>query len=260
MMMPGVPEWGLWPWWLPSVLALAFGLAALAPLGQQVLQRGVVFIDLAVAQAAAAAALWWAWWQDHPGPWSVRGAALVGALLAAAWVSQLARRHPAHREALIGLVYVLGAALAVLGASQAPHGREHLSALLAADVLWADWPQVGWLAALAIGSQCWRRWSTGRATGVGSDAVFYAWFAVVASLTVGMLGLWLVFAGLIVPARLSALNWRTWWVASATLAVGSVGLVVSGVFDWPSGACVMAALAVLGLLAGPWGVRRQKSS
>ena len=49
--------WSMLPWWLAPLLALGLGLVVLAPLGVQVLKRGVVFIDLAVAQAAAAAAL-----------------------------------------------------------------------------------------------------------------------------------------------------------------------------------------------------------
>jgi zinc/manganese transport system permease protein len=181
--------WSMLPWWLAPLLALGLGLVVLAPLGVQVLKRGVVFIDLAVAQAAAAAALWWSSAMDHPGPWSTRAAACAGALLAAWWVRHLAQRHATQREALIGLVYVLSAALAVLGASQDPHGREHLAALLAADVLWADWPQVALMAALAAGSEVWRRAIRARVQSpVWRDALFYGWFAVVASMAVGVLG------------------------------------------------------------------------
>jgi zinc/manganese transport system permease protein len=238
------------PWWLPPLLALSLGLVALAPLGEQVLRRGVVFIDLAVAQAAAAAALWWIWWQDHPEAWSVRGAALAGALVAVVWVQQLARRHPAHREALIGLVYVLGAGLAVLGASQDAHGREHLSELLAADVLWAGWPQVGLMAALAALGQVWRhvttRWQVDSQWG---DWAFYGWFAVAASVAVGVLGLWLVFAGLIVPAWLGLQGWSRMRRVVFVLLACAGGLAVSSTLDWPSGACVIVALAGLGLVA-----------
>lgn len=248
--------WAVLPWWLAPLLALGLGLVVLAPLGVQVLKRGVVFIDLAVAQAAAAAALWWSSAMDHPGPWSTRAAACAGALLAAWWVRHLAQRHPAQREALIGLVYVLSAALAVLGASQDPHGREHLAALLAADVLWADWPQVALMAALAAGSEVWRR--AIRATvqsPVWRDALFYGWFAVVASMAVGVLGLWLVFAGLIVPAWLRLLGWGWGRCTFALMAACGLGLGVSSAMDWPSGACVIVALAGLGLGAGRLSVR-----
>lgn len=242
------------PWWLPPLLALGLGLLALAPLGEQVLRRGVVFIDLAVAQAAAAAALWWIWWQDHPPGWTVQIAALGGALLAVAWVRHLARRHPTQREALIGLVYVLGAALSVLGASQDAHGREHLTELLSADVLWADWPQVATMAALAAIGLLWhqreaRRGNTSGAPAHDADCGFYLWFALVASVAVGVLGLWLVFAGLIVPALLRRQGWRWRWCALAMLAASAAGLGLSSALDWPSGACVILMLALLGLTA-----------
>ena len=243
--------WSMLPWWLAPLLALGLGLVVLAPLGMQVLKRGVVFIDLAVAQAAAAAALWWSSAMDHPGPWSTRAAACAGALLAAWWVRHLAQRHATQREALIGLVYVLSAALAVLGASQDPHGRENLAALLAADVLWADWPQVALMAALAAGSEVWRRAIRARVQSpVWRDALFYGWFSVVASMAVGVLGLWLVFAGLIVPALLRTAGWAVWACAAGLLGASAVGLGVSSALDWPSGACVIVAVSALGLCAG----------
>ncbi len=239
-------DWQALPWWLAPLLALGLGLGALAPLGTQVLRRGVVFIDLAVAQAAAAAALWWHSVLDHPGAWSTRAAACAGALLAAWAVRHLARRHAAQREALIGLVYVLCAALAVVGATQDPHGREHMSTLLAADVLWADWLQVGLMAALAVGSWGWQR-ATAMLPATWGDTIFYAWFAVVASMAVGVLGLWLVFAGLIVPAWLRQQGWRRRRRILALLLACGCGLAISSAMDWPSGACVIAALAGLGL-------------
>lgn len=188
---------------------------------------------------------------DHPGPWRTRAAACAGALLAAWWVRHLAQRHATQREALIGLVYVLSAALAVLGASQDPHGRENLAALLAADVLWADWPQVALMAALAAGSEVWRRAIRARVQSpVWRDALFYGWFSVVASMAVGVLGLWLVFAGLIVPALLRTAGWAVWACAAGLLGASAVGLGVSSALDWPSGACVIVAVSALGLCAG----------
>jgi zinc/manganese transport system permease protein len=181
--------WSVLPWWLAPLLALGLGLVVLAPLGVQVLKRGVVFIDLAVAPGRRRRRAVVEQRHGPPRPWSTRAAACAGALLAAWWVRHLAQRHATQREALIGLVYVLSAALAVLGASQDPHGRENLAALLAADVLWADWPQVALTAALAAGSEVWRR--AIRVTvqsPVWRDALFYGWFAVVASMAVGVLG------------------------------------------------------------------------
>ena len=161
-------------WFWSPVLALLLGVLALAPLGEQVLARGVVFIDLAVAQAAAAAALWVTALVSHPSWLLTQLLASTGALLCAGAVAWLARRWPVQREALIGLLYVMGASLALLGAGQDPHGRERLSQLLAADVLWAGWAQVAVLAGCAVlvalaGKHLLR------------DGFFYPAFALVAS-------------------------------------------------------------------------------
>lgn len=226
-------------WFLAPLAALLFGVLALAPLGHQVLARGVVFIDLAVAQAAAAAALWAATAIDHPEPWLTQLLATAGALAAAGAVALLTRRWPAQREALIGLLYVAGASAALLGARQDPHGRERLSELLAADVLWASWPQVAVLAACTVAVAL-----AGRR--LQRDGVFFPVFALVASLAVPALGLFVVFAALIAPAL-----WRRAGAGAATatalaLAACAAGLGASWWLDAPSGACVALGLAGCG--------------
>lgn len=229
-------------WWLAPAAALLAALLTLAPLGSQVLARGVVFIDLAVAQAAAAAALW-AGAAAAEGPWWLpQLLASAGALLAAALVALLARRWPAQREALIGLLYVLGACAALLGARVDPHGRERLSELLAADLLWAGWPDAALMAGCAVAVVLLRR-------RLARDAVFYPLFALAASVAVPVLGLFLVFALLIAPAL-----WRQAGLAGGpalllAAAAGGAGLALSWALDAPSGACVAGALALLGLAA-----------
>jgi zinc/manganese transport system permease protein len=230
-------------WFLLPVLALAAGVLALAPLGTQVLARGVVFIDLAVAQAAAAAALAATTWLDHPPTWQVQIAAAAGALACAALVAGLARRWPAQREALIGLSYVAGASLAMLAARGDPHGREHLSALLAADVLWAGGEQLAWMAACAVAVAALQAAGGGR---LSRDAWFFPLFAIVASLAVPVLGLFVVFAALIAPAL-----WQHRGSSAAVARAGAVvatgaGLAASWVLDAPSGVCVALALALFG--------------
>jgi len=237
-----VPD--LWPWFAVPLLALAAGCLALAPLGAQVLARGVVFIDLAVAQGAAAAALWASVWIDHPRPGTVQGFALAGGLLAAALVAALVRRRPAGREALIGLVYVAGAAVAVLGAFGSAHGSEHLTRMLAADLLWAEPAQALSLSAAAcavllahrLRPQAWSR-----------DAVFYPCFALVAGVAVPALGLFVVFAALVVPALWMRAGQRLLPATGVALGAGAGGLALSWAIDRPSGACVALALALAGL-------------
>lgn len=228
-------------WYLTPMAALLLGLLALAPLGTQVLARGVVFIDLAVAQAAAAAALWVAAVVDHPNAWTTQAMATTGAMACAAAVAWLSRRWPQQREALIGLLYVLGASMALLGAGQDPHGRERLSQLLAADVLWADWPQVMVLGACAAAVMLLRRW-------LPRDAVFYPGFALVASLAVPVLGLFVVFAALIAPALWQRSGVQAWLAGLGAVLASALGLLASWVLDVPSGAAVALSLSAFGVL------------
>jgi zinc/manganese transport system permease protein len=178
-----------------------------------------VFIDLAVAQVAACGVLMLSMVVDHPPLWLTSLSAAAAALGGAALVWWLARRWPAQREALIGLVYVAGAGLSVIAAGLDPHGRERLTALLAADVLWAPWAGVGLLAAAAVGvlalaasGWLWR------------DLVFYPAFALALSAAVPVLGLYLVFALLIAPALWSVRRVRVPVTVGLAIAAGLVGL------------------------------------
>lgn len=230
-------------WFLAPVAALLFGLLALAPLGSQVLTRGVVFIDLAVAQAAAAAALGATALFDHPGFITVQLTAVLGALFCAGLVAALARQWPHQREALIGLVYVAGACLAMLSARSDPHGREHLAELLAADILWAGWAQVATLAVCAAAVLLLQiRWPDM----LRKDMVFFPCFALVASMAVPVLGLLLVFACLIGPGLWIRAGWSMGTAIAAGVMAAGLGLLASWYFDAPSGACVALALSIWG--------------
>ncbi len=198
-------------WFALPALALIAGILALTPLGTQVLRRGVVFIDLAVAQAAAAAVSWINHAVHVDSPLIDQVAATLGAMVVSLGVAWVARKWSQQREALIGLIYVAGACMALLGASQHPHGREKLFHLLAADVLWVDPFSVGvlMLAALAVHVTRLKHW-------LSSDAFFYAVFAVIASVAVPALGLFLVFASLISPALWIQRGFNSWAAIGTT--------------------------------------------
>ncbi|WP_189346407.1 metal ABC transporter permease [Undibacterium macrobrachii] len=232
-------EW----WFLVPILALAFGVMALAPLGVQVLSRGVVFIDLALAQAAAAAALWVSVVMHDSNAVTTQIFAALGALLCAGLVAGMAKRWPAQREALIGLVYVAGASLSLLGARIDAHGRERMAELLAADMLWASWPQVASLAACAVvlGLVLLLAQSS-----LKKDLIFYPLFAVIASMAVPILGLFVVFASLISPALWVHRGLSLSLAIAVTIVAAGLGLSASWYFDAPSGACVALALAMFG--------------
>jgi zinc/manganese transport system permease protein len=240
----------------PALVAGLLVLASHVPLGMQVLDRGIVFIDLAIAQIAglgviAADALGL---PEHG--LAVQGAALVAALLGAALLTFTERRAPAQQEALIGVLFVLAASVGLLLLASNPHGGEHLKDLLVGQILWVSAPQLWALAAvtavlvaaLALG---WTR----RFGGFG----FYAAFALAVTASVQLVGVYLVFTSLIVPA-LGTLRWRGRPRLAVGYAVGAVGyaigLALSAVLDLPSGPTVVCVLAAVALLTAQWRPRQ----
>ncbi len=237
-------------WLAAPAAALLAACLLLVPLGTEVLRRGVVFIDLAVAQVAAcgvlAADLLAGEGEGAAHAAFTAVAAVIASLAGAGLVRWLAQRWPAQREALIGLVYVTGSALSVLAVAVDPHGRERLAALLAADVLWVPWPAVAWLAAAAL--VLWAVIARGHAL-LQRDAIFYPLFALALALAVQALGLYLVFAFLIGPALWVRRGWRLRFALAAGLAAAFASLALSWALDGPSGACIALGLCALGLLS-----------
>ena len=172
---------------------------------------------------------------------------LIGSLLCAGAVAAVSRRWPERREALIGLLYVVFACLTLLGARMDAHGRDRMLELLAADVLWAQAPPVQVLAAAAallLGLLAWRPELLTR------DAVFYSVFAVMVSLAVPVLGLFVVFGLLIGPAlwmRREEHRSDLWLGITTGAGAALSGLVASWWWDAPSGPSVALACALLGL-------------
>ncbi len=229
-------------WIAAPAAALVVACALLVPLGAEVLRRGVVFIDLAVAQVAALGVLLATMGMEGAAAPVTTLAAVAASLLGAAWVWWLARRWPGQREALIGLVYVASSAAAVVAVASDPHGRERLAALLAADVLWVSWGAVAKLAVVAL-LVAWRRSMLQR------DAVFYPVFAIALAVAVQSLGLYLVFALLIGPALWTLRGYRLRAAIVAGVVACMGGLAMSWALDGPSGACIAVALCGLGLLS-----------
>src|SRR5581483_3789496 len=127
-----------WDW---SILlpALAAGLLVAAthvPLGAQVLARGIVFIDLAIAQIAGAGVLIADQMGFEPQGWAVQVAALVAALLGALLLTWTEKAWPDVQEAVIGVVFVLAASGGILLLASNVHGGEHLRDLLVGQILW----------------------------------------------------------------------------------------------------------------------------
>jgi zinc/manganese transport system permease protein len=207
------------------------------------LQRGVVFIDLAIAQIAALGVMIASTIIHNALVVGLSGAA--AALAGSALVAWLSRRFPDFREAMIGLIYVGAAVIAVLWISVNPHESHQLSTMLSGDVLWVTWSGLLPLALVSL------PFLLLHATGHASLTVgrgFYAWFAILVSLSVPLLGLYLVFASLIVPAIVYRLRPTMSWggVVGMGTSAYALGLFSSLGWDLPSGPCVVLALIVTG--------------
>lgn len=240
----------------PDILLppLAAGLVVLAthvPLGRQVLRRGIVFIDLAIAQIAglgviAAHVLGWEGMEGAG--WRVQAAALAAALAGAAAFHVTERLWPKRQEALIGSAFVLAASLSLLLLASDPHGGEQLKELLVGQILWVNY---GDILPMALASfVVLGLWRVLRVE--ARPLAFYLAFAVMVTASVQLVGVYLVFASLIFPAlavqRLDA--GRGLALGYALGAAGYLaGLAVSAQLDLPAGPVVVLALALAALLA-----------
>lgn len=237
----------------PAFVAGLLVLATHVPLGAQVLRRGIVFIDLAIAQVAALGVIIAGLADLDPAGWAVQAAAGAAALLGAMLLTWTEKRWPEVQEAQIGALFVLAATGGVLLLAHNPHGGEHLRDLLAGQILWVGYPQ---LVVPAIGTAIVVA-VLALLRGRLNRLWFYLAFAVAVTMSVQLVGVYLVFASLIVPA-LGTRHYAERVRLPLAYAVGGVGyaagLLVSILFDLPSGALIvwcLAALAALVYAAGP---------
>src|SRR5438477_2107497 len=181
----------LWP-------ALVAGLLVTAthvPLGVQVLARGIVFIDLAIAQIAGCGVLLAARLGFEAEAIAVQIAAVSAALAGALLLTWTERIWPQVQEAVIGVVFVLGATGGIILLASNVHGSEHLRDLLVGQILWVQTQQLVWAAlvyAAILALWFGLRERLGR---IG----FYLLFACAVTVSVQLVGVYLVFATLIVP-------------------------------------------------------------
>ncbi|MBA3031508.1 MAG: metal ABC transporter permease [Gammaproteobacteria bacterium] len=228
---------------------LAAGLLVLAihvPLGIEVLRRGIIFIDLAIAQVAGLGVIV-ALLFDWDAPFAAQGAAAGAALGGALLLHWTERRWPAVQEALIGLLFVAAAAAGILLLAGNPHGGQHLQDLLAGQILWVGWAQL-WPVALLY-AVLLPLWFAARAR-LGRLG-FYLLFALMVTASVQLVGVLLVFASLIAPAvAVSGLLRRRLVAAYGIGALAYVtGLALSAAADLPAGAAVVCCLVGISFLA-----------
>jgi zinc/manganese transport system permease protein len=240
-----------------------------AYLGVHVVERGVIFVDLSLAQIAALGAtiamlLPWSSGDPH-GP-DVYWISLAFTFIGAAIFSLLrSRRARIPQEAIIGITYAVASAAAILAMSKSTSQAEHLKDMLVGNIIAVSWPEVYKTAALyggiGIFHYVFRKpfltislaHNDPESTGLNVrfwDFLFYASFGFVVTSSVQIAGVLLVFCYLIVPSvaamlysdtvgRRLAIGWTMGTVVSA------LGVYLSLVFDLPTGATIVCTFGVV---------------
>ncbi|RMF09940.1 MAG: metal ABC transporter permease [Candidatus Neomarinimicrobiota bacterium] len=239
-------------------------------LGLHVVTRGVIFVDLALAQVAALGTAVGVLWGLEPATTASYLLAFLFTLIGAglfAVIRSLPRAIP--QEAIIGITYVVAAALMVLLFSRSPEGGEELNHLLVGSILFVTPQTVGKMFLLYLGI-AWFHWTfrsrfleasrnLGAATSEEGhrhtrwDFLFYVTFGIVVTLSVRVAGVLLVFSYLIIPivaalffnrrpAALLIFGWSFGLVASV------LGMVFSLTLDLPTGATIVVTFGLLLLL------------
>ena len=243
------------------LLACVLMVLILPALGQHVLARGVIFVDLALAQIAAlgqsVAFLLGA--EPHDPRtyfWSFGFTLLGAALFSFLWD----REHSVLQEAFIGISFALATAATLLLLSNAPHGAEHVSGTLSGEALgWVTWKDIAVMATLfaVVGAflifsrrklhLCSEDPKKARAMGLSVkkwDFLFYAAFGLVVTSSVKVSGVLAVFSFLIVPVVCSTLLGRKgparlFWAWAIALVASVLGATFSYMRDWPMGATIV---------------------
>lgn len=236
--------------------ALAAGLLialAHAPLGIEVLRRGIIFIDLAVAQIAGLGLVVAGIFFHHSEGWIGQLTALAFALVGGLFFRFAERVLPRQLEAIIGCSFVLSASVALLLLADQPHGGQEIQHMLSGQILFVTWtdffkhaPVYGSILVL---------WFL--RPGVRSGIWFYVIFSLAITSSVQLVGVYVVFASLILPALASVRSekpHRIGWLCGILAILTGIGM--STWLDLPAGPFLVITytLVCLAILAGRRGL------
>lgn len=232
-------------------------------LGIHVISRGVIFVDIALAQIAAlgmtVAFLIGLPPESEAAYFFALGFTFLGALFFAYF-----REKRIPQEAIIGVSFAVSSALAILAADKIPHGSEHLKYILSGNILWVTWPQIvktaiiyallGLLHYLFRARFLLVSTNPSEAERRGLrlwlwDLLFYISFGLVITSSVQIGGILLVFSFLIVPALCSMLFFDSLkgrillgWLIGLVTSVG--GIAASYFWDLPTGPTIVAGFGL----------------
>ena len=244
---------------LPALVAGLLVISTHIPLGFKVLSRGIIFMDLAIAQVAGLGALLvTVLIGENASPLITQTGAMLLALGAALLLLRCERLTQRYQEPLIGTLFVLAATAGILLLAGDPHAGEHMTDLLSGQILWVSREQLITSGAIT-GLLLIALWVTRQ-----SASMFYALFAVAITLSVQLVGVYLVFATLIIPALATAriTSQRKRYSVAYGLAVVAYagGLIGSALFDLPSGPLIVWCLALCGAITAFVANAQQKYS
>ena len=231
----------------PALVAGLMVALVHAPLGMEVLARGIVFIDLAIAQIAGLSVVLADYWIHEPS-WGIvqcaAGAAALGAAVLFRWIE---RTSPREQEAIIGSSFILAASAMLLALVDNPHGGEEISHILAGQILFVRWSAIGAFASVFVAAfALWFALPV-----VRRGLPFFLLFALVVTASVQLVGVYVVFASLILPALAVNTLRSNRTVAAIAVAVCAVlaGIGASTWADLPAGPALVFAFAIMALLA-----------
>jgi zinc/manganese transport system permease protein len=229
----------------PAFIAGLLILITHVPLGQEVLKRGIIFIDLAIAQIAGLGVIVAYRFGFETHSWEVQVAAMGSALTAAMILGWLEKHYQQFQEAIIGVTFILAATASILLLADNSHGGESLKDLLVGQILWVTWDQL--LPIVLVTSFIILTWFKLRHS--LNHISFYLLFALAITSSVQLIGVYLVFASLIIPALGSIRNKNALLMGYIIGSLGyGFGLVLSSLLDLPSGAVIVWTIVTIALL------------
>lgn len=233
----------------PAFVAGAIISIAHVPLGQEVLKRGIIFLDLAVAQCAALGMIAFQVLNideySYIGMYGPLASGIIAALTCAFIFHALEKHARQYQEALIGCAFVLAASLSILLMANDPHGGEEMRNILAGQILWVDWSDIK--IAVPVFISIFMVWNIFRNK---RTLLFYPLFALTIPFSVKIIGVYLVFASLIFPALavINTKNKRVIYGLIVSLTAYALGLFASYILDWPSGPAIILMMSLCSFL------------
>ena len=259
-------DWSILQFLAPAIAASLIIAGIHAYLGLHVVERGVIFVDLSLAQIAslgAAIAVWQGYDAHDPAIyWMSLGFTLIGAFIFAMVKGKEAK---IPQEAIIGISYAVASAAVILTMSKATGEAEHLKDMLVGNILSVQWPEVWETAAIYTVIGLFHFIFRKRFLAISQDAdavaakgvsvrfwdfLFYASFGLVVTRSVAIAGVLLVFCYLIVPSVGGMLfssrigpRLAIGWVMG--VVVSMLGMYLSVQFDLPTGAAIVCTFGAM---------------